>query len=313
MHVGHPVLARVFDILSAAVVLINFTSVSLQVFTYLVLHSVTRNGAPLTGTWSVWVSPAASTDAYSHAVSVSYFGKYVCGPHDHKMPRNAVKRKRARSSPVFLTITDIREKSRQAGVSFSAKATKAQLSSLLAATGNPDSGPNPPETPPAGESMAAEESESVTGAESHSVTNILLSLQKSVDALTAAVQGSRGEGQQDPPLGHASQPGSTPASVGQTSDSLIPGRSSTAGTSQHQWGMGQFPWPCSPLAFSGSPMCGPGHSLESAYAKMGGITPSLPGKRSASGSSIPDGNQWGPLGQCGRDRNYLAPATKRHH
>ena len=40
MHVGHPVLARAFDILSAAVVLINFTSVSFQVFTHLVLHSV---------------------------------------------------------------------------------------------------------------------------------------------------------------------------------------------------------------------------------------------------------------------------------
>ena len=94
----------------------------------------------------------------------------MCGSHDHKIPRNAVKRKGARSSPVFLTMTDIREKLRQAGVSFFAKATKAQLSSLLAATGNPDSGPNPPETPPAWESMAAEESETVTGAESHSVT-----------------------------------------------------------------------------------------------------------------------------------------------
>ena len=62
------------------------------------------------------------------------------------MPRNAVKRKGARSSAVFLNITDIREKLRQARVSFSAKATKAQLSSLLA--GKPDSGPNPPETPP---------------------------------------------------------------------------------------------------------------------------------------------------------------------
>ena len=40
MHVGHPVLARAFDILYAAVVLINFTSVSFQVFTHLVLHSV---------------------------------------------------------------------------------------------------------------------------------------------------------------------------------------------------------------------------------------------------------------------------------
>ena len=96
---------------------------------------------PLAGTWSVW-------DAYSHAVSVSYFGKYVCESLAHKLPRNSVKRKGARSSPVFLTITDIREKLLQAGVSFSANATEAQLSSLLAATDNPDSGPNPPETPP---------------------------------------------------------------------------------------------------------------------------------------------------------------------
>ena len=100
---------------------------------------------------------------------------------------------------MFLTAKDIREKLRQAGVSFSAKAAKAQLSSLLAATGNPDSGPNLPEMPSSGESMATEESESVTGAGSYSVTNILLSLQKSVDALTAAVHGSRGVDQQAPP------------------------------------------------------------------------------------------------------------------
>ena len=118
-----------------------------------------------------------------------------------KMTGNAVKRKGARSSPTFLTITGIRDKLHQAGVSFSAKATKAQMSSLLAATGNPDSGPNPPETPPAGETMATEGSKSVTGAESHSVTNILLSLQKSVDALTPAVHGWSAEGQQDPPFG----------------------------------------------------------------------------------------------------------------
>ena len=74
----------------------------------------------------------------------------MCESLDHKIPRNAVKRKEARSPPVFLTITDIREKFHQAGVSFSAKAIKAQLSSLLAATGNPDSGPTLPETLPAG-------------------------------------------------------------------------------------------------------------------------------------------------------------------
>ena len=176
-------------------------------------------------------------------------------------------------------------------------------------------GLTPPDTPPAGESMAAEESERVMGAGSHSVTNILLSLQKSVDALTAVVHGSRGEGQQaPPPLGYASQPGLTPASVGQISDSLIPGRSSTAGTSPAPVGDGPVSLTLQPAGgFPGSPMCGPSHSLESAYAKIGGITPSLPGQRSTSGSSIPDGNQWGPLGQCGRDRNYLAPATKRHH
>ena len=118
----------------------------------------------------------------------------------------------------------------------------------------------------------------MTRTEPHSVSNILLSLQKSVDALTALVHGSRGKGQQDSSLGRARQPSATPASVGHTSDSRLPGSSSTAGTGQHQWAMSQFPWPCSPLAFPGYPMCGPGHSLESVYTKMGGITPSLPGK-----------------------------------
>ena len=50
MHVGHPVLARAFDILSAAVVRINLRAPLFHVFTHLVQHSVPAwDSAPLTG------------------------------------------------------------------------------------------------------------------------------------------------------------------------------------------------------------------------------------------------------------------------
>ena len=82
-----------------------------------------------------------------------------------------------------------------------------------------------------------------------------------------------------PSLGHASQPGSILASVGQTSDSLIPGRSSTAGPSQHHAvGDGTVSMALQPAGvFWISYVWSRSQPGECVYAKMGGITPSLSG------------------------------------